>query len=322
MDDSTRVILHEAMEQQTVSVAKAGIICTLNARTAILAAANPVNSKYDPKLSVVDNIKLPPTLLSRFDLIYLVLDKQSDTHDRRLANHIVSLYSQIKNDDILSQAMDGDQLKTNLIKTGGITRDFFAAYISYARRFVQPKIPDYVVGDIVQNYLNMRNMGNSKKTITATPRQLESMIRLAESIAKMRLSEFVEKSDVDEALRLIKTAMQQSATDPTTGEIDMDIIATGISSSTTEKVKGIIDIVKQIAVDFRDKVRKIGINYYNLSEFVERKLREEAAAAKRPVSEKVLQETELREALRQLEEDNVIQLFGNSKNPTVRFIYE
>jgi len=75
MDDNTRVILHEAMEQQTVSVAKAGIICSLNSRTAILAAANPVNSKYDPKLSVVDNIRLPPTLLSRFDLIYLVLDK-------------------------------------------------------------------------------------------------------------------------------------------------------------------------------------------------------------------------------------------------------
>ena len=93
MDDNTRVILHEAMEQQTVSVAKAGIICTLNARTAILAAANPVESKYNPLLSVVDNIKLPPTLLSRFDMIYLVLDKESEAMDRRLANHIVSLYS-------------------------------------------------------------------------------------------------------------------------------------------------------------------------------------------------------------------------------------
>lgn len=75
MDDSTRVILHEAMEQQTVSIAKAGIICTLNSRTAILAAANPIDSKYNPKLSVVQNIRLPPTLLSRFDLIYLMLDK-------------------------------------------------------------------------------------------------------------------------------------------------------------------------------------------------------------------------------------------------------
>ena len=112
-------------------------------------------------------------------------------------------------------------------------------------------------------------MGNSKKTITATPRQLESMIRIAESVAKMRLSETVEKRDVDEAVRLIKTAMQQSATDPTTGEIDMDIIATGISTSTTDKVKKIIQIVKQIEEDFRDKVRKNGINYNNLFEFVQ-----------------------------------------------------
>ena len=98
MDDNTRTILHEAMEQQTVSVAKAGIICTLNARTAILAAANPVQSKYNPKMSVVDNIRLPPSLLSRFDLIYLVLDKQSEASDRRLANHIVSLYSTLADD--------------------------------------------------------------------------------------------------------------------------------------------------------------------------------------------------------------------------------
>lgn len=183
MDDSTRVILHEAMEQQTVSVAKAGIICTLNARTAILAAANPVHSKYDPKLSVVENIKLPPTLLSRFDLIYLVLDRQSDAHDRRLANHIVSLYSKLASSSSGDDNVDAknllnadeskdenEVLKTDLIKTGGITREFFASYISYARRFCQPKIPDYIVSDLVQQYLNMRNMGNSKKTITATPR--------------------------------------------------------------------------------------------------------------------------------------------------------
>ena len=87
-------------------------------------------------------------------------------------------------------------------------------------------------------------MGNMKKTITATPRQLESMIRIAESLAKMRLSETVEKRDVEEAVRLIKTAMQQSATDPTTGEIDMDIIATGISSAASDKVAKIIDIIK------------------------------------------------------------------------------
>ena len=89
MHDSTRAILHEVMEQQTVSVAKSGIICQLNARTGILAAANPKNSKYDSKISVVENIKLSPTLLSRFDLIYLVLDKIDEQSDRKLSRHIL-----------------------------------------------------------------------------------------------------------------------------------------------------------------------------------------------------------------------------------------
>ena len=87
-----RSILHEAMEQQTVSVAKAGIICSLNARTSVLASANPICSKYDPKRSVVDNINLAPTLLSRFDLIYLILDKPNERADAQLARHLVSLY--------------------------------------------------------------------------------------------------------------------------------------------------------------------------------------------------------------------------------------
>jgi DNA replication licensing factor MCM4 len=146
MGDDTRVILHEAMEQQTVSVAKAGIICTLNARTAILAAANPVHSKYDTRLSVVDNIRLPPTLLSRFDLIYLILDKQSETSDRRLANHIVSLYSTEK----VGQEKEA---RNNLIATKDhIGKDFLAKYISYARKHVQPSIPEALTMTLVSEY--------------------------------------------------------------------------------------------------------------------------------------------------------------------------
>jgi len=92
MSDTTRAILHEAMEQQTVSITKAGIVATLNARTSILASANPVESRYNAQMSVVENIKLPPTLLSRFDLIFLILDKPCAESDRRLARHLVSLY--------------------------------------------------------------------------------------------------------------------------------------------------------------------------------------------------------------------------------------
>ncbi|CDW88048.1 dna replication licensing factor mcm4 [Stylonychia lemnae] len=327
MDDNTRVILHEAMEQQTVSVAKAGIICTLNARTAILAAANPVNSKYDPKLSVVENIKLPPTLLSRFDLIYLILDKQSDAHDRRLANHIVSLYSshQKKGEENILNMSNNENpvLNTDLIKTNqGITREFFASYISYARRFISPKITDTVVPTLVSAYTNMRSLGNSKKTITATPRQLESTIRLAEAIAKMRLSEVIEVRDIEEAVRLIKTAMQQSATDPVTGEIDMDIIATGVSQSSSERVKQVIQIVKKIYEDHQDriKLKKSGIPYALLFEYVQKKFNEQANQKK--VQEKKLNEVEVRDALRQLEEENVISTYGNTKMPVIRFITE
>lgn len=194
MDDNTRTILHEAMEQQTVSVAKAGIICTLNARTAILAAANPVHSKYDPKLSVVENIQLPPTLLSRFDLIYLILDKQTEAQDRRLANHIVSLYSSppSADADMNEGNPETEAQATNLIATNKTSRAFLAKYISYARKFVQPVIPDDMVDVLVLEYQRMRSMGNNAKTITATPRQLESLIRIAESLAKMRLSNRVE----------------------------------------------------------------------------------------------------------------------------------
>lgn len=163
----------------------------------------------------------------------------------------MSLYSQAPNNDNFLQVTENNNpiLQTSLIKTNtGITREFFAQYISYARRYIQPRIPDYVVMDLVQEYCNMRSLGNSKKTITATPRQLESMIRLAEAIAKMRLSETVEKKDIDEAVRLIKTAMQQSATDPITGEIDMDIITTGISTSQSERVKQVMTIINKIKV--------------------------------------------------------------------------
>lgn len=92
MNDSTRSVLHEVMEQQTLSIAKAGIICQLNARTSILAAANPSESQWNKNKNIIDNVQLPHTLLSRFDLIFLVLDPQDELYDRRLANHLVSMY--------------------------------------------------------------------------------------------------------------------------------------------------------------------------------------------------------------------------------------
>ena len=223
MSDTTRAILHEAMEQQTVSIAKAGIIATLNARTSILASANPVESRYNPSLSVVENIKLPPTLLSRFDLIYLILDAPNVESDRRLAQHLVGLYYETPN--VVQPPLDQSLLRD---------------YIAHARDSIHPELSDLATRELISAYLEMRKMGsashgnNGSRTISATPRQLESLVRLSEGIAKMRYSTSVTRSDVQEAVRLMKVATQAAATDPRTGKIDMDMITTGRSTANRE----------------------------------------------------------------------------------------
>jgi DNA replication licensing factor MCM4 len=190
----TNLINHKAMEQQTVSITKAGIIATLNARTSILASANPVESRYNSRLSVVENIKLSPTLLSRFDLIYLILDKPNKENDRRLAQHLVSLYYDEKEAIPSKQVCD---------------QEFLRDYIMYARSYIAPEINDDAERVLVEGYLAMRSLGGrGSKTITATPRQLESLIRLSQALAKMRLSKEVTGYDVEEAIRLMKVATQ------------------------------------------------------------------------------------------------------------------
>ena len=232
MADSTRAMLHEAMEQQSVSITKAGIIATLNARTSILASANPVESRYNSRLSVVENIKLPPTLLSRFDLIYLILDKPNKENDRRLAQHLVSLYNDNSQRSQSNTACD---------------QDFLRDYIMYARNSIAPEITDEAERALVRGYLAMRSLGGrGSKTITATPRQLESLIRIAQSLAKMRLSKVVTGYDVDEAIRLMKVATQAAATDPRTGTIDMDMITTGRTAVDRDMILHLADELRKI----------------------------------------------------------------------------
>jgi DNA replication licensing factor MCM4 len=230
MSETTRAILHEAMEQQTVSITKAGIVATLNARTSILASANPVESRYNSRLSVIENIKLPPTLLSRFDLIYLILDKPNDDSDRKLARHLVSLYHQERSSYISKERYD---------------QNFIRDYILYAKTHCAPEIDDKAEDSLVQGYLDMRSLGGGSKTITATPRQLESLIRLSQALSKMRLGENVTEHDVKEAIRLMKVATQTAATDPRTGTIDMDMITTGRTASDRDTILMLAAAIKE-----------------------------------------------------------------------------
>lgn len=235
MSDATRAILHEVMEQQTISIAKAGIITTLNARASILASANPIDSKYNPKRSIVENLNLPPTLLSRFDLIYLILDLIDVESDQRLGRHIVSLYTE-KVPEAQADVMD---LQTLI------------GYISYARG-LQPVLTDDAIKLLSEGYVSMRKVngsGSSGKTISATTRQLESLIRLSEAHAKMRLSETIDTQDVNEAIRLVREALLSYAIDPLTGKIDMDLITTGKSSALRERIADLKRHVKSFLSD-------------------------------------------------------------------------
>ncbi|KAK7533040.1 MCM2/3/5 family-domain-containing protein [Phyllosticta citribraziliensis] len=257
MNDSTRSVLHEVMEQQTVSVAKAGIITTLNARTSILASANPIGSKYNPNLPVPQNIDLPPTLLSRFDLVYLVLDRIDEQTDRRLARHLVGMYLEDNPDNASANEV--------------LPVEFLTAYISYARANVQPRLTQAAADELTNAYVEMRKLGEdvraAERRITATTRQLESMIRLAEAHAKMRLSPTVEASDVNEAVRLIKSALKQAATDARTGLIDMALLTEGTSASERKRKEdlkaAVLSTVDDMtrsgaAVRIGDLVRRIG----------------------------------------------------------------
>ena len=355
MDDNTKVILHEAMEQQTISIAKAGIICQLNARTAILASANPVKSKYDPSLSVIQNIRLPPSLLSRFDLIYLMLDKHNEIDDRRLANHIVSLYgfeedeemekeedmdedskekekkskkkskkrSKKKDDEenvnmtssnILEEnKMDIDEEKPNNNQPEKISikKEVLTAYISEARK-LNPKISDNVVNELINHYLKMRENGG-KNTISATPRQLESLIRLSEARARLRFSPFVEKEDVEEAVNLIKVATQQAATDPVTGVIDMDMLQTGITSSSRARLSQLIDIIKTILRDYQENARK-GVKFNSLGDEVKKRVNDLGQLSFN------FSDFDYRDALKKLEDENIVAILGSKNMPTIRLI--
>ncbi|CAJ1099186.1 DNA replication licensing factor mcm4-A-like [Octopus vulgaris] len=234
-------------EQQTLSIAKAGVICSLNARTSILAAANPVESQWNKNKTITENIMLPHTLLSRFDLIFLLLDPQDEMFDRRLAAHLVSLYFQSKED------AEGEIMDMSVLRD----------YIAYAKSYIEPKISEEAGQAFIQAYVDMRKVGSCRGQVSAYPRQLESLIRLAEAHAKMRFSNVVEVPDVEEGKRLYKEALKQAAVDPSTGKIDVTILTTGISGAARKRRA---EIKQSLKKHIKEKGKAPTLQYQKLLE--------------------------------------------------------
>lgn len=224
MREEDRSAIHEALEQQTVSIAKAGIVARLNARTSVLAAGNPKHGRYDPAQPVSKNIDLPPTILSRFDLIFIVQDLPHAEHDRRLAKHILGIHTET------------DRAR------GFIDPQILKKYVSYARRYIRPQLTPEATKLIEEFYIGLRQASlmtseTGPLAIAITPRQLEALIRLTEAYAKMALKTKATAEEAEEAIRLMMATLSRAGFDVESGRIDIDILETGISATRREKKK-------------------------------------------------------------------------------------
>jgi len=228
MQKDDRSAIHEAMEQQTISIAKAGIIATLNARTAILAAANPIFGRYDTYKTAAENINLPATILSRFDLIFVLTDKPDPKMDKELVTHVLRLHQR-------PHEMQEDILPTEFLKK----------YIAYARKNIHPKLTEEAAKILEAFYLELRARSSSS-SVAITTRQLEALVRLAEAHARMELRDVITEKDAKAAIRLMKLSLQQVAFDETTESIDIDRILVGKPRSQLEQMSRVLDIIIEL----------------------------------------------------------------------------
>ena len=226
MKPEDRSALHEVMEQQSASIAKGGIVATLNARTSILAAANPMYGKYDPFKNITENVNLPIPLLTRFDLIFVVRDIPSKEKDSRIARHIINLHTPTGNDT------------RSLIDS-----DILTKYLGYAKRN-NPILTKEAEDKILEYYMKMRNV-ESEDMITVTPRQLEGLIRLATARARLLMKDQVDAEDAERAIFLIESMLRDAGVDVNTGKVDLGVLQ-GRAHSEVSKMQLFMDVLKSL----------------------------------------------------------------------------
>ena len=265
MDEHDRSAMHEAMEQQSVTISKANIHATLRAETTVLAAGNPKMGRFDPHTPIPQQVDISPALLSRFDVIFIIRDLPNKKQDEAIATQVLEEHQQ----EVIRDIIDAKLLRK---------------YIAYARQKVKPKLTDTAVEEIKNFYVKLRNQSTQLKDsdikpIPITARQLEGIVRLSEAHAKLRLSEVVEAEDARRAIELVRVSLMQVGYDEETKSFDVDRITTGITSSK----RGKIIMVKETLSQLESRLGKL-IPMEELEKAVEGKLTE----------------TELEEAITQL----------------------
>ena len=238
MDPNDRSSMHEAMEQQTITISKANVQATLRAETSVLAAANPKFGRFDPYQSVAQQIDLPPTLLNRFDVIFTLRDIPDREKDKKIASHVL-------------------QEHTKAGKEMTIPRELFRKYIAYAKQKIKPILSKEAVEEIEKFYVDLRNRPVSSESalrpIPISARQLQAIIRMSEACAKVRLSNEVSIEDAKKSIEIIKYYLAQVGYDEETQSYDIDKIYTGMTTSKRNKVL----VVRETIYQLRDKLGEL-----------------------------------------------------------------
>ena len=219
MRPEDRVAIHEAMEQHTVSVAKGGIVATLNARTAVLAAANPSLGRYEPNRTVAENVPLPVTILSRFDLIFVLRDVPNKEADGKMSRHILEIHRK-------GRSPVETQVEAELLRK----------YVSYAKT-VKPELSEAALKRLSDFYLAMRSASETEGSpVAITARQLESLVRIAEARARIALRKEVTAEDADSAITIMKRSLEEVGIDMSSYKVDIDLIMTGRPKSIRDRL--------------------------------------------------------------------------------------
>jgi len=252
MTDQDRSSMHEAMESQSISVAKAGITATLQCRCSLLGAANPKYGRFEEHQYIADQINMPPALLSRFDLIFALTDKPSAEKDAHITQHILKAHrrGQVRKyeDPAGLEGVDGVQILSDTSAMLPVfDRDFFRKFVAYSKK-ITPVLSDEAMRTISEFYLKIRKQGEGEgASVPITARQLEAFVRLSEASARARLSPVAEEQDAQRAVRVVEYYLRKIAGEG--DKLDFDIIAPGRSHSQREQIGILKKMISALSKD-------------------------------------------------------------------------
>jgi replicative DNA helicase Mcm len=258
MRPEDRSAMHEALEQQQISVSKAGINATLKSRCSLLGAANPKYGRFDQYEPIGEQIDLEPALISRFDLIFTVTDQPDPDHDAKLADHILKTNYAGELNTQRSKLTTSEYTESEVSEVTdqvapAIDAELLRKYIAYAKRNCYPTMTDAAKAAIREFYVDLRAKGTDEDApVPVTARKLEALVRLSEASARIRLSDTVEEEDAERVITIVRSCLQDIGVDPETGQFDADVVETGTSKTQRDRKMNLRKLIGEIEQEYQE----------------------------------------------------------------------